>query len=57
MAKLTEKEYNKLANATLKNLQRLAKEGYGSECPDHAEECVVCSAYMVLKEYKRLFVD
>jgi hypothetical protein len=55
--KLTEKEYNKLAKETLKNLQRLAKAGYGSECPDHEEECAVCSAYMVLKEFKRLFID
>jgi hypothetical protein len=55
--KLTEKDYERLAKETLKNLKVLAKYYYGRECPDHEEECVVCSAYMVLKEYKRLFMD
>ena len=54
---LMEQEMHLLAKETLKNLKILAKFNYGRECPDHEEECVVCSAYMVLREYKRLFID
>ena len=52
-----EKQIKKLAKETLKNLKTLAKFYYGRECEDHEEECVVCSAYMVLKEFKRLYMD
>jgi len=52
-----EKQMEMLAKETLKNLKTLAKYNYGRECPDHEEECVVCSAYMVLKEFKRLFIE
>jgi len=46
-----------LAKETLKNIKTLAKFNYGRECPDHTEECAVCRAYMVLKEFKRCYID
>lgn len=49
--------YEGKAEKTLEALKKLYQYNYGDVCEPHDEECVKCSAYMVVKEFKRLYID
>ena len=34
---------------------KIIKEDFGERCPDHEEECVVCTMHKVLDELKRQY--
>lgn len=38
---------------TFDNLERFIREDFGRKCPDHEEECVVCSTFKALNELQR----
>jgi hypothetical protein len=34
---------------------KIITEDFGERCPDHEEECIVCTMYKVLDELKRQY--